>query len=211
MKKRFAVSLLLVSLAASAVQARVPQPPSNLAADVTGHTVTLTWQGPATGTVPLGYILEAALSPGGPAIAFFAVEGTSMIATSVPTGVFYVRVRAADAEGVGAASNEVVVAVPGGPACGTPPSAPGTLARTVVGNQVTLNWSASPAGCPATGFVVQAGSAPGLSNLAVINVGPATSLSVAAPAGTYYVRIVATNASGGSAASNEVVVVVPQP
>jgi hypothetical protein len=212
MKKRFVLSLLLVSLAVSAVQALVPDPPRNLVAEVTGNTVTLTWQAPATGAAPLGYILEASLSPGGPAIALFAVAGTSVIVSSVPTGVFYVRVRAADAEGVGAASNEAVVAVPnGGGSCGTAPNAPGSLARTVVGHQVTLTWSAAVSGCPASGFVIQAGSTPGSSNLAVINVGPATSLSVTAPAGTYYVRVIATNASGGSVASNEVVVVVPQP
>ena len=212
MTKRLVLTLLLVSLAASAAQAFIPASPRNLVAEVTGNTVTLTWQAPSTGTEPLGYILEASLSPAGPAVALFAVAGTSMVATSVPNGVFYVRVRAVDAEGVGAASNEAVVAVPnggGGGGCGAAPPAPASLTSNVVGNQVTLNWSGS-AGCPATGYVIQAGSVSGASNLAVINVGPGTSLSVNAPAGTYYVRVLATNASGGSGASNEVVVVVPQ-
>lgn len=212
MTKRLLLSLLLVSLAASAVHALVPEPPTNLTATVTGNTVTLTWQPPTTGGAPLAYIVEASLSPGGPIIAVFAVDDTSMIATSVPNGVFYVRVRSANADGVGAASNEVLVAVPnGGGACGTAPSAPSGLTQTVTGDQVTLNWSASVGGCPATGYVIQAGSSPGASNLAVINVGQTTSLSVGAPAGTYYVRVIATNAAGGSIASNEVVVVVPQP
>jgi hypothetical protein len=212
MHKRLFVSVVLVSLAAATAQARIPQPAQNLIAAVNGNTVTLTWQPPATGPAPLGYILEASLSPGGPVIAAFAVASTSMIVTSVPSGVFYVRVRSVDAEGVGLASNEAIVAVPGGGStCGTAPNAPGGLARTVVGDLVTLNWSASVSGCPATGYVIQAGSAPGASNLAVLNVGPATSLSVVAPPGTYYVRVVATNASGGSVPSNEVVVLVPQP
>jgi hypothetical protein len=212
MKKKFVLTLLLVSLAVSATQAFIPASPTNLVAEVAGNTVTLTWQAPSTGAAPLGYILEASLSPGGPTVALFAVAGTSMVATSVPNGVFYVRVRAVDAEGVGAASNEAVVAVPngGGGGCGVAPTAPGGLTSNVVGNQVTLNWSA-PVGCAATGYVIQAGSVSGASNLAVINVGPATALSVNAPAGTYFVRVLATNASGGSAASNEVVVVVPQP
>jgi hypothetical protein len=211
MKMRFAVSLLLVSLAASAAHAFVPEPPLNLNALVTGNTVTLTWQPPATGAAPLGYIVEASLSPGGSVVGLFAVGSTSMVATSVPNGVFYVRVRAVDASGVGPASNEVVVAVPGASGCGTPPAAPGSLARTVSGNQVTLNWTPPASACPATGYVIQAGSAPGASNLAILNVGPAASLSVNAPSGTYYVRVIATNAAGGSAPSNEVVVVVPQP
>jgi hypothetical protein len=210
MKNRLFVSVLLMTLGASAAHARIPAPPINLTAEVIGNTVTLTWQAPTTGAAPLGYIVEAALFPGGPAIGVFAVAETAMIATSVPNGVFYVRVRSVDAEGVGAASNEAVVAVPGAGACGTAPGAPSALTQTVVGSQVTLNWSAG-AGCPATGYVIQAGSAPGASNLAILNVGPGTSFSVNAPAGTYYVRVLATNASGGSTPSNEVVVVAPQP
>jgi hypothetical protein len=104
----------------------------------------------------------------------------------------------------------VVVAVPGGGGCGTAPTAPTSLASTVVGDQVTLNWTAPAAGCPATGYVIQAGSAAGASNLALLNVGASTSLTVTAPPGTYYVRVVATNAAGGSVPSNEIVVVVPQ-
>jgi hypothetical protein len=208
MKKRFLVSLLLVALTATAVHARIPPPPLNLVAEVTGNSVTFTWQPPA-GAAPLGYILEAALTPGGAVVAVFAVAGTSMIVSSVPNGVFYVRVRAVDGEGIGAPSNEAVVAVPSSGGCGAAPGAPVGLTRTVVGNQVTLTWSAPVTGCPASGFVIQAGSVPGASNLAVINVGATTTLSVAAPAGTYHVRVVATNAAGGSVASNEVIVVVP--
>ena len=207
---RLLVSLVLVSVSASVLQARIPGPPLYLFANVVGNTVTLTWQAPATGGAPSGYILEAALSPGGAAVGLFAVASTSIVVSSVPNGVFYVRVRAVDAEGVGPASNEAIVAVPGAGNCGTAPGIPGSLSRTVTGNQVTLNWSAPAGACPATGYVIQAGSAPGLSNLAVINVGPTTALSVAAPAGTYYVRVIATNTAGGSAPSNEVVVVVPQ-
>lgn len=210
MTKRLLLSLLLVSFAASAAHALVPEPPTSLTATVTGNTVTLTWLPPATGAAPLAYIVEASLSPGGPIIAVFAVDDTSMIATSVPNGVFYVRVRSVNADGVGAASNEALVAVPnGGGTCATAPGAPSGLTQAVAGDQVTLNWSAPVGGCPATGYVIQAGSSAGASDLAVINVGPTTSLSVTAPAGSYYVRVIATNASGGSTASNEVVVVVP--
>lgn len=211
MTKRLVLGLLLVSIAVPAY-AQLPEPPQNLAATVTGNTVTLTWQPPATGAAPLAYIVEASLSPGGSIIAVFAVDDTSMVATSVPNGVFYVRVRSANASGLGLASNEALVAVPnGGSSCSTPPDAASGLAQTVSGSQVTLTWNASAGACPATGYVVQAGSSPGASNLAVLNVAATTSLSVNAPAGTYYVRVIATNAAGGSAASNEVVVVVPQP
>jgi hypothetical protein len=55
---------------------------------------------------------------------------------------------------------------------------------------------------------MHAGSAPGLSNIAVANVGPVLTLSAVAPPGTYFVRVFAQNAFGSSAASNEIVVVV---
>jgi hypothetical protein len=210
MTKRFFGSLLLVVFAAASAYAQAPAPPLNLTALVTGNTVMLEWQPPASGSAPLGYIMEASLTPGGVAVGLFAVESTSVTVSSVPTGVFYVRVRAVDAQGVGAPSNEVVVAVPGGGGCGTAPSAPSGFSSSVVGTQVTLSWTAPSGGCPATGYVIQAGSAPGANDLALLNVGPVTSLSVTAPPGTYHVRIVATNGAGGSVASNEIVVVVPQ-
>jgi len=73
---------------------------------------------------------------------------------------------------------------------------------------VSLQWVPPAAGCAASSYVVQAGSAPGLSNIAVVNVGPATSLSATAPNGAYYVRVVAVNAFGGSTPSSEVIVSV---
>ena len=76
------------------------------------------------------------------------------------------------------------------------------LTRTISGSVVTFSWSAG-GGCTATNYVLLAGSAPGLSNVAIANVGGATSFSAAAPVGTYYVRVVGQNAFGSSPASNE--------
>jgi hypothetical protein len=57
--------------------------------------------------------------------------------------------------------------------------------------------------------VIEAGSAPGLSNLAVVgHPTTAASFSGVAP-GTYYVRVRGVNAQGAGFASNEVTVVVP--
>src|SRR4029453_5297280 len=76
------------------------------------------------------------------------------------------------------------------------------LTRTVSGLVVTFSWNAG-AGCAATNYVLLAGSAPGTSNIAIANVGGLTSFSAAAPAGTYYVRVLAQNAFGFSEPSNE--------
>jgi hypothetical protein len=88
----------------------------------------------------------------------------------------------------------------------TAPGAPTALSSAVAGLGVTLNWAAPSQG-PATAYQVEAGSAPGLANLAVIQTG-GTSFGASAPAGTYYVRVRARNAGGLGPASNEVVVVL---
>ena len=90
------------------------------------------------------------------------------------------------------------------------PGAPGGLTATVNGSSVTLVWSAPTSGDPATSYSIEAGSGPGLSNLANLatNSAATTYTAASAPAGTYYVRVRATNSSGVSSVSNEVVVVV---
>jgi len=88
-------------------------------------------------------------------------------------------------------------------------SPPGNLAAQVAGTSVTLTWSQPGAGSPVSSYTVEAGSSPGLANLARLVTGAATSFFVAGvPAGTYYVRVRATNAAGTSDPSNEIAVVV---
>jgi hypothetical protein len=89
-----------------------------------------------------------------------------------------------------------------------PPMAPQALLATVQGTAVTLQWTENPFGPVITGYQVHAGSAPGLSNIGVMALAAsARTFSVPAPPGTYFVRLVAVNAAGASAPSNEAVVV----
>jgi hypothetical protein len=206
LRAAIAAAVLLWTAAAAAAS---PSPPSDVTANVAGHTVTLTWQPGASGTPPLGYLVDAAMVPGGASIAGFLVIQPSIVLHSVPDGVYYVRVRAGNAEGISSAAREVIVSVPGGgPLCTTPPDAPTNLSQSVTGRTVTLQWQSARTGCPATAFVVQAGSAPEKSDLAVFNVGALTTLVVSAPPRTYWVRVLALNASGGSTPSGEMSVVV---
>jgi hypothetical protein len=91
-------------------------------------------------------------------------------------------------------------------ASGGAPETP-ALTGSVSGTTVTLNWTLS-VGVPATSYVIEAGTASGASNIFNSNVGPATGLTASVAAGTYYVRVRATNAAGTSAPSNEVTLVV---
>ena len=58
-------------------------------------------------------------------------------------------------------------------------------------------------------FVIEAGSSPGLANLAMLVLdGSTRSFSVVAPPGTYFVRIRGRNTCGVGPVSNEIVVTV---
>jgi hypothetical protein len=96
-------------------------------------------------------------------------------------------------------------------------AAPTALQQSVQGSSVSLGWQA-PAGSPPSSYVIEAGSSPGASNIAVFDTGNnSTGILVnSVPNGTYYVRVRGRDAAGVGPASNEIVVVVggtpgPQP
>lgn len=90
------------------------------------------------------------------------------------------------------------------------PRAPAGLASTVTGNAVALAWSAGGPPAAITRYVLEVGSAPGLSDIfSGLDVGLQTSFGASGvPPGTYYVRVRAGNYRGLGAPSSEVVVVV---
>jgi len=90
----------------------VPNAPSVLTQDVTGASVSLTWASPTAGGETSRYIIEATDTLGTP----LATLDTGNAATSFThgvggAGVYVVRVRAANAAGVGPASEPVTVVV----------------------------------------------------------------------------------------------------
>jgi hypothetical protein len=85
---------------------------------------------------------------------------------------------------------------------------PINFAASVSGTTVSLSWAAPATGDPVAYYVIEAGSAPGLSNLAQFaNVSNGVTVP-GVPFGVYYVRIRAAGAAGFGAPSNEVVVTV---
>jgi hypothetical protein len=179
----------------------VPGPPTNLVASVSGTTLTLTWGAPASGGAPLAYLIDAGTGPGGSNIAAGVNVGNILGASAgVPVGQYFIRVRAVNGLGAGLPSNEVVAQV----GSTGPPGAPTNLDFTVLGGAVQLRWSAPATGGTPTGYNVEVGSDIGASNYGVVAVGNVTSVTnPSAPAGTYFVRVRATNAFGPSAPSNE--------
>ena len=90
------------------------------------------------------------------------------------------------------------------PGCNQP-SSPSPFTYAQSGAFVTLAW-APAAG--ATDYIIEVGSAPGLSNILVTGVGAGTTVSTVAPPGIYHARIRGRGACGLGAASNEIVVTI---
>jgi predicted phage tail protein len=181
--------------------------PTSVSAFMSGRRLTLTWNAPAMGGVPSGYIVEAGSASGGANLATLAVGTRSFTFNGVPDGFYFLRVRARTSTAVGPPSVEVMIVVGNGP---TPPGPPSFDAHSVSSGTVALEWAAPALGTAAS-YVIEAGSATGLSNLAVFNTGT-TALTASfggVPSGTYYVRVRAVNALGASVVSNERTIVVP--
>ena len=82
------------------------------------------------------------------------------------------------------------------------PAAPGSVLATVAASRVTVTWQSVPG---AVEYVVEAGTAPGRSDLYNASVGAATSVAATLPNGTYYARVRAKHSAGVGPASNEAV------
>ena len=74
------------------------------------RTVTLTWTLPLEATT--GSVIEAGSASGEADLIIVTVTGSAFTAANVPAGTYFVRVRARNEIGVGAASNEVQVVLP---------------------------------------------------------------------------------------------------
>src|SRR5262245_26719578 len=90
---------------------------------------------------------------------------------------------------------------------GQPPVAPSFLGASVNGSTVSLDWSPSFNFDPSpTTYLIEAGSASGLANLATIATAETRFTAAGVGNGTYYIRVRAVNRFGTSAPSNEIVV-----
>jgi predicted phage tail protein len=177
--------------------------PTNLTASWSGTTTTLRWGASAADsaeTTPTDYVLEAGTSPGRADVASLSLGTATTFSADVPAGVYFVRVRARNANGDSNPTQDLVVAPPG-----TAP-APRDLVAGGAGATVDLSWAPPAGGDGLAGYVLEAGSEPGLADIVTVPIGSATRFTTEAPPGTYYVRVRAVNGRGLGVPSNEVVV-----
>jgi hypothetical protein len=185
----------------------VLSPPINFQAAASGNLVTVSWLAPAGGPAIAGYVLDVATNPAFSPLTYrLALPTAGAYSGAVPSGRYYFRVSSATATGaLSAPSAPRVVDV-------NLPQAPGSPVLSVTQptpSQVALSWTPGAGGAP-LGYTLYVGRTPGGSDLGVFPVGLTTSLVGPALPGTFYVRVVASNAAG-SAASNDVRVPVEAP
>lgn len=189
-----------LSLPGSIAATCLPSAPTAFRASVSGHVVHLAWTPPA-GQLR-GHLVDVGSASGLTDLTTVRVDSPSTgVSATGPTGRYFLRVSAVSSCGTGPASNEIVVDVPS--SCSTP-TAPSSLTFSIDGRNVTLGWA--PAS-NAAAYVVEAGSASGLADLASADVGFVTGLSTAVPPGTYYVRVRGVNACGQLGPSSTEIVV----
>jgi predicted phage tail protein len=175
-----------------------------LTASASGSSATLTWTAPAAGGTPTGYLLDVGSASGLSNLGTYGTgsAATQFSASGIAFGTYYLRVRATNGAGSGSASNEAVLTI------GCAPAAPtGLRIVTNAGGSVVLTWNAVSG---ASRYIVEAGSASGLANLANMNLGGDTTLTAGGVGrGTYYVRVRGVGACGqAGAASSEIVLIV---
>lgn len=193
-----------VTLVVLANGATAPLPPLGLEAWTIGSRLTMTWADSSAGPTPTSYQVEAGTASGASNVATVGVTHRNFAFEAVPPGFYFLRVRALFAGLISAPTAETMIVVGGVP---SPPGAPQGFAASVAGTTVSFTWSAPLVGTPSS-YVLEAGSAPGLANLAVLDTGNNVTSYVVSnvPPGTYYVRLRARNAYGSSVVSAEQVV-----
>jgi hypothetical protein len=190
-----------------------PGAPTNFGHAVIGNDVSLGWTAAVGGEPPTSYWIEAGSTPGGTdLIAGGGVDTANLdrafVALGVPTGTYYVRVRAKNAAGLSAPSpssplNEVPLRVGTSGPCAAAPGPPTSFSSFPSGSSVNLVWAAPVGGCAPTEYVLQYGTTAGSfpNSFATGN----TNTSYTAnnvPDSTFYVRGMAKNGYGTSAVSN---------
>ena len=178
-----------------------PNAPVNLMAGVSGNVLSLQWGAATIGATPTGHTVVARLRDRGPVVVTVPIGPTTSFSVAAPNGNFVLSVSATNASGTGPESTSVRVQVP---QAAVPPSPPSGLTASVSGSTVMFNWSPPSGGV--TSYLLVAGLTPAFSvPYVTVPLGPTPGFVVpGVPAGTYFVRVLAQNASGTSAASNEV-------
>ena len=155
-----------------------------------GTTVTLAWRAEGSLDV-IEYLVEVGSTPGGSDIYNAPVGTQTSVSATVSSGSYFARVRARTPGDSSVLSNEVGFAV-GESGCSAMPKTPREPSGSIAAGVATLRWKHAGG---ATSFIVQAGTAPGRSNLFNGDVGSTRTVTANVPVGLpIYARVIAVNA-----------------
>lgn len=186
-----------------------PRAPLALSTQATAGRGRLAWVNDSGGAMPADLLLEAfdARDQRWQRLAALALAPNVLDADGLARGSYVLRLRSRTADGTESAPS-APVHLTVGPGGASVPRAPLDLTASTTGSTVTLGWASATDGPAAQGFVLEAGSGPGAADLARLTV-PAAGVAVSeVPAGVYFVRVRASNATGESAPTADVQVVV---
>jgi predicted phage tail protein len=162
-------------------------------------TLGLAWDPPSDG-VTVGYLVWYGTTPGTYTQSIDVATTTSYTVGNLADGTtYYLAVQGYNATRQGGPLSAEVIGA-------TRPATPLNLTATVrQGLFIDLNWQA-PSGSVAA-YRIEVGTATGLSNVATINTGTATTFTISnLSAGMYFIRVRSVSSAGvTSAAGNEVV------
>ncbi len=74
--------------------------------------MTLTWTAPTTGGAVTGYTLELGIASGVTNASYPLTAATTVTTPALPRGTYFMRIKAKNAAGTSAPSNEVKLVVP---------------------------------------------------------------------------------------------------
>jgi len=183
-----------------------PGPPLDPGAEVSGATVRIGWLPPASGDPPLGCRVEIGRQFGAADVAVVDVDADAREAAMIlPEGRYFARITAQNAAGTGPPSHDVAFTTL---ACGSPPDDPLITWRGPVPDatdvaSTVVRCEPSTFGCQAASWIVEAGSRPGLADLAVIETTETRASLRLRPGSTAFVRVRGKNGFGIGMPSTE--------
>jgi hypothetical protein len=183
-----------------------PDTPTNFTVAAQLNTAIFSWAPASTGGAAQRFLIDAGTASGVYNLGTLTVNApaTSTAVGGVPPGTYFLRIRAQNVLGTSAPSAERSVTVG---SC-TVPGPPASLTGVANDQLVGLQWTPPSSGI-VQGYRLAAGTAPGLSNIAVLDFAATqTSLGGTVPYGTYFLRVHATNVCGISAPSPELTLAV---
>jgi fibronectin type 3 domain-containing protein len=207
-----AVNSVSTSAASNEASCRIPSvapsAPTSLAATLTAGKVALTWNAPSTngGSAITSYNIYRGTSAGSESALATSTSPAYTDSNVAAGATYYYLVRAVNAAGTSATSNEASCAIPG-----TAPSAPTSLSATLTAGKVALTWNApsTNGGSAITSYSIYRGTSAGSESALATSTSLSYTDSNVAAGTTYYYVVKAVNSVSTSAASNEASCTIP--